>query len=59
MFKRTGDEVIRPLAMSLQKDHMQKLGISNTMRIAKAYNRLKFGRHDEYRKAQYRDNFDA
>jgi hypothetical protein len=50
---------IRPLAVSLQKNHMQKLGIANTMRIAKAYNRLKFGRYDEYRKAQYQNNFDA
>lgn len=59
VLRGTMDKMVRPIALSFCKDHMQKLGIADTMQIAKAYNRLKFGRYDEYRKAQYRDNSGA
>ena len=40
------DAAVRPLARRLHANHMSALGIANTMRLAHAYNRLKFGRQD-------------
>jgi len=39
-----------PLAQRLQANHKSLLGIANTMRLAYSYNRLKFRRHDEWRR---------
>jgi hypothetical protein len=58
MLRRTINKIVRPLAMSLQKNHIRKLGIADTMPIVKVYNRPKLLRYNEYRKAQYRDAFD-
>ncbi len=52
------DTAMKPVAKFLQYDYMQPLGVNNTMKIARTYNLLKFGKYHEYRKAQYRNHFD-
>ncbi len=47
------DVFIRPIAARLHANHMSRLGIANTMRLAYFYNRLKFGRQDRWRRALY------
>src|SRR3954468_13334545 len=42
-----------PLARALDADKMAKLGIRNTMRLAKAYNGLRRGRRQRMRKAEF------
>ncbi|MFM8251520.1 MAG: hypothetical protein ACKOBW_08010 [Planctomycetota bacterium] len=41
------------LAKRLHADHMQLLGISETMRLAHAWNHLQFGRQDSWRRHLY------
>lgn len=53
------DPLIRPIAKRLHANHMSRLGISNTMRLAHAYNRLKFGRQDDWRRNLYRAHMTA
>lgn len=43
----------RTLGGWLQAKHMSHLGIANTMRLAHAYNRVKFRRHDQWRRSLY------
>lgn len=50
------DSLIRPLARRLHEGHMHRLGIANTMRLAHAYNRLKFRRQDNWRRELYRES---
>jgi hypothetical protein len=38
---------------------MSRFGIANTMRLAHAYNRIKFGRQDDWRRSLYRGRFAA
>ena len=45
------DTILRPLAKRLHANHMSRLGIANTMRLARAYNRIKFGRQDDWRRS--------
>ncbi len=52
------DKLFHPVAARLHRDHMSRLGIAKTMRIAHAYNRLKFGRTDNWRRKMYREHFD-
>src|SRR5438105_3419275 len=40
----------------LHHDHMSRLGIGNTMRIAHAVNKLRLRRQDSYRRDQYRNH---
>src|SRR5207248_3829183 len=47
------DTFFRPIAARLHANHMSRLGIANTMRLAYFYNRLKFGRQDRWRGALY------
>jgi hypothetical protein len=47
------DTFLRPIAKQLHANHMSRLGIANTMRLAYFYNRLKFGRLDDWRRALY------
>lgn len=49
------DRIIRPLAKRLQANHMQMLGIRNTMRLAHAYNRFKFRKQDDWRRRLHRE----
>jgi len=47
------DTFIRPIAARLHANHMSRLGIANTMRLAYSYNRLKFHRLDRWRRTLY------
>src|SRR5262245_29838890 len=49
------DSFFRHIAMRLHENHMARLGIANTMRLAHAYNRFTFGRQDEWRGKLYRE----
>ncbi len=51
------DNLVRPLARRLHVDHMARLGIGTTMKLAGAYNRLKHGRNDAARRVWYRDHW--
>ena len=55
----TLDAFFRPLAERLHSNHMSRLGIANTMRLAYAYNRIKFGRQDDWRRSLYREAITA
>jgi hypothetical protein len=48
------DAFFGPIAKRLHENHMARLGIANTMRLAYSYNRLKFGRQDNWRRDLYR-----
>ena len=51
------DGAMRPLARRLDADKMSKLGIANTMRLAKRYNGLLHGARHRNRVELYRDHF--
>jgi hypothetical protein len=53
------DTLFRPLARRLHANHMARLGIRRTMRLAHAYNRLKFRRQDNWRRKLYETQLDA
>jgi hypothetical protein len=52
------DPLVRPLAQRLHANHMAKLGIRRTMKLAYAYNRFKFGRLDGWRRELYKTDMD-
>jgi len=58
MLGKALDIAMKPIGKLLQYNYMEGLGINNTMKIARAYNRLKYGKYHEYRKAQYLKHFD-
>ena len=62
MLSKMLDTAMKPIARLLQYNYdakpMKPLGVNNTMKIARAYNRLKYGRSHEYRKSQYLHHFD-
>src|SRR5581483_683275 len=58
MIGRAIDNAVKPIAKLLQYDYMEGLGINNTMKIARAYHYLKYGKYHEYRKAQCLHHFD-
>lgn len=51
--------VFRKVAMRLHENHNSLLGIANTMRLARAYNGIKFRRQVEWRRAMYESQFSA
>jgi hypothetical protein len=53
------DTIFRPLAQRLHANHMAKLGIRRTMKLAYAYNRFKFGRMDDWRQHLYETEMDV
>jgi hypothetical protein len=53
------DAFFRPLARRLHENHMARLGIGRTMRLAHAYNRVKFRRQDDRRHSLYREEMPA
>ena len=53
MFESLLDAGMRPLARRLHDGHMRRLGIVPTMRLARAYNRLKYFRQDMWRCSLY------
>ncbi len=62
MIERYIDIAISPIARVLQYDYVEKpmkpLGTNNTMKIARAYNSLVYGKYHEHRKNRYLNNFD-
>jgi hypothetical protein len=48
---------VKHVAEFLHHNHMARLGIGNTMRVAHAVNKLRFRRQDAYRRDQYRNHF--
>ena len=53
------DRVLKPFAGFLQAQHMRRLGIANTMRLAGMLNGLRHRQELAYRRGQYRDHFAA
>src|ERR1700722_925013 len=53
------DTLFRPVAKRLHANHMARLGIRRTMRLAHFYNRLKFRRQDDRRRKLYETQLDA
>lgn len=51
------DRVVDPLARRLDDDKMALLGIRNTMRVARGYNRLLRGRRQRMREAAWSERF--
>ena len=51
------DNLMRPLAHQLHANHMARFGIDTTMAMAGAYNRMKYGRIDDARRALYREQW--
>lgn len=58
MIGKVIDRAMKPAARLLDRNSMEALGVNSTMKAARAYNSLRYGRHHEYRKKQYRDNFE-
>ena len=62
MIEKYIDIAVTPVARVLQYDYVAKpmkpLGTNNTMKIARAYNRLVYGKYHEYRKDQLLNSFD-
>ena len=62
MLNKMLDTAMKPIVRFLQYNYdakpMQPLGVNNTMKVARAYNRLKYGRYHEYRTNQYLHHFD-
>ncbi|MGH7888931.1 MAG: hypothetical protein ACRENF_00080, partial [Thermodesulfobacteriota bacterium] len=62
MLSKILDTAMKPVVMLLQYNlcgkPMKPLGVNNTMKVARAYNRLKYGRYHEYRKNPYLHHFD-
>jgi hypothetical protein len=52
-------DITPALAKQLQENHMSHLGIGNTMSLAHAHNRRRFGREDQWRRRLYRNGFEA
>lgn len=52
------DRTMKPVARRLDADKMALLGIRNTMRLAKRYNRLLYGRYQLYREQMWPERFD-
>jgi len=58
MFKKSKIDVCQPIAERLQGNHMARLGIRRTMRVAHFYNRIKYRREHGWRSRLYRRQFD-
>lgn len=58
MVGRVMDRVVKPAARLLDRDSMQLLGVDNTMKLARAYNKLRYGRHHECRRVAYWNKFE-
>jgi SAM-dependent methyltransferase len=54
---RLADRAMRPVARRLDADKMALLGIRNTMRLAKRYNTLLYGRYQRFRERLWRERF--
>jgi hypothetical protein len=59
MLRSATDSAFRPLARRLDADKMATLGIRNTMRLAKRYNGLLYGRLQREREREYAHRFNG
>jgi hypothetical protein len=57
MLSKMLDTPMKHIARLLQYNYFQPLGVNNTMKIARAYNRAKFRKYYEYRRSQYLNHF--
>ena len=57
MIGKTLDTLIKPAAKVFDRKSMSIFGVNNTMSVARAYNRLRFGKYYKYRVKQYREHF--
>jgi len=57
MIGKTLDTLIKPAAKVFDRNSMSIFGVNNTMAVARAYNRLRFGQFHEYRLRNYREHF--
>lgn len=57
MIGRAMDAVAKPAAKFFERKYMGALGVNRTMRLARAYNSLRYGSNHERRKRWYRDSF--
>lgn len=53
------DTLFQPVAKLLHENHMAHFGIANTMQLAHAYNKIKFGPQDAWRRELYREELPA
>lgn len=51
-------KIMEPLGRCLHGKHMEPLGLRNTMRMAKAFNRRAHRKYEEYRRSQYKTEFE-
>lgn len=58
LFHNVEEAILKPLAIVLHEHHNKAIGIANTMRISLAYNRLKYGNQDAFRREQYEKHID-
>ncbi len=59
MIGKAIDNAIKPVAALLQANkYMETVGVGNTMKIARAYHRLKYGKYHEHRRDRYLNHFD-
>lgn len=59
MIGKAIDNAIKPVAALLQANrYMETVGVGNTMKIARAYHRFKYGKYHEYRRDRYLRHFD-
>lgn len=58
MLAQVLDKAVKPFATFLQADHMKRLGIANTMRIARNVNGLRNRQRGAYRREQYQFHFE-
>jgi hypothetical protein len=59
VLREAADAALRPLARRLDADKMARLGIRNTMRLAKRYNGLLYGRLQRERAEEYQRLFNG
>lgn len=57
MIGKVIDTVFLPAAKIFDRKDMGALGVNSTMKVAKVYTTLRYGKYNEYRLRQYRDNF--
>src|SRR5687767_3217453 len=52
------DRALKPAARWLDADKMARLGIRNTMRLARRYNALLYGSHQRFRERLWESDFE-
>ena len=58
MLNKMLDIVMKPVAKVMESE-IETLGIKNSMKLVRAYNRLRYGKYQQYREAHFQNNFEA